>query len=348
MALEEVGRLRQQPNEWRQPLLLTHLATNTPSRFPNIAKPRSLHAPLTGSGERMRALLTLTLSLTVVGCAGGAQFVLKSPIQDQCTTAGLNGCPEIAEGATLYADGKAPEGEKKLEQGLAANAEKAAELKQFADGLALVGHIPGAGQYVAPLQPAILLVQKVATAAAEQQAQKKQLAALSENAQADAPNAIGPQDGSARASSRPSVVVASPVEPPPPPVATFWLVENNVLASPCRFAGLPQMRCIHESVEEAKVITDVMISSGCPVDVMIASRAGLNFDWLVYAAAGKGAEVHAASLPLEAKRSISVAVSQLSTKGDAPTLDVRCGVTTVWHSAPKTSGAGSNPWGSGF
>lgn len=123
--------------------------------------------------RRSTHLLVGFLVLSVVGCNGGAQLVLKSPIRDQCNASGLKGCEQIADGATLYADGKEAEGEQQLGAGLRANAGKITELKRFADGLALVGNVPGAGPYVAPMQPAIRLVQRVAAEAAQQEAQLK-------------------------------------------------------------------------------------------------------------------------------------------------------------------------------
>jgi len=65
------------------------------------------------------------------------------------------------------------------------------------------------------------------------------------------------------------------------------------------------------------------------MDVLVTSRRGLENDWMVYAPAGKGAEVHGANLPLDTKRRLTVAAAQKSE--DVPP-DVRCGVTTVWHS----------------
>lgn len=88
------------------------------------------------------------------------------------------------------------------------------------------------------------------------------------------------------------------------------------------------MLCAREVGESRKIVTDVMVSTACSADVLIASRHGLNFDWLVYAQAGRGVEVHGASLPLEEKHSLTVAIVP---KGEELNLDVRCGVTTAWH-----------------
>jgi hypothetical protein len=67
---------------------------------------------------------------------------------------------------------------------------------------------------------------------------------------------------------------------------------------------------------------------GYAFEMSLESQVERGFDWLVYAPAGKGAEVHGATLPLDEKHSITVAMAP---KNDESMLDVRCGVTTAWH-----------------
>jgi hypothetical protein len=275
-----------------------------------------------------------TVCLAATGCVGGAQLVLKSPIEDQCVSAGLNGCDSIAEGATLYADGNAKEGEHKLRRGLHANADKIAELKKFADGLALVSKIPGAGQYIGLLQPAILLVQQTAEEAEARQPRPVEPAPEPADAKKRLTGAEARQENVQMLQKPELSEQPPPPEPQPVPISTFWMVAGNTLASSCRFAGISRMQCLHDVIDSPKVVTDVIVSAACPVDVMVASRVALNFDWLVYAPAGKGVQAHGASLPLEPKHSFTVATAQ---KGDDVPLDIRCGVTTVWHAVQGTA-----------
>jgi hypothetical protein len=107
------------------------------------------------------------------------------------------------------------------------------------------------------------------------------------------------------------------------------MVAGRPQAFVCKFVGTPRMLCVQEIVLSPKVVTDITISAACPVDVMVASRVGLNFQWLVYAPAGKGVEVHGASLPLELKQALTIGIVKKGAD-DVP-LDIRCGVTTVWH-----------------
>lgn len=88
------------------------------------------------------------------------------------------------------------------------------------------------------------------------------------------------------------------------------------------------MLCLHESVETARIVTDIIVSPACPYDVLFASRHGIDLDWVTYAPAGKGAEVHGAALPLIPGRMLTAGVGY--TKDDV-TPDVRCGITVVWR-----------------
>ncbi|HEY5957363.1 MAG TPA: hypothetical protein VIV60_12445 [Polyangiaceae bacterium] len=264
-------------------------------------------------------------------------MVVKPPVEDQCTSAGLRGCDLIAEGVALYAAGDAASGEQSLGKGLRANASRAAELKKFADGLSQIGKVPGLTQHVSPMQPAIRLVQQIAAESPNVQP-PPQFARTPEQSTPDQNQVLGLRQDVAKL-AQPSPAVQSTVTPPSLPtappenlsqqsVAKFWQVAGNSFATGCKFAGTPKMQCLRERVDTRKVITDVLISSACPVDVMVASRAGLELDWLIYVPAGKGAELHGAALPLEPKRAFYVGIAQ---KGDDVTPDVRCGVSTVWY-----------------
>lgn len=69
-------------------------------------------------------------------------------------------------------------------------------------------------------------------------------------------------------------------------------------------------------------------TSACPYDVLFASRRGIELDWATYAPAGKGAEVHAAELPLIPGHTLTAGVGY-ATQDATP--DVRCGITVVWR-----------------
>jgi hypothetical protein len=264
----------------------------------------------------------------LAGCVGSARPVLKGPIEDQCMSAGLNGCDEIAEGATLYADENEVEGEQELLPALHANGAKAAELKRFADSLEHVGMTLGGGRYLAPLQPAIRLVQRSAADAAARQPRTQKPSPDPADAEKHLASTAPRQEPVPLVHKPDPVANPWPVPPPPAPVSRFFWVAGSGAASPCRFPGSPKMLCLREVANEAQIVSDVMVSAACPVDVVVASGQALDFDWMVYAPAGRGAEVHGAMLPLQSKHEFTVAIAQ---KGDRTTLDARCGVTTVWY-----------------
>ncbi len=287
-----------------------------------------------GLWVRAFCLPILTVSpCALTSCVPSAQLVLKGPIADQCTSAGLKGCDEISEGALLYADGKPIEGEQKLARGLRANAKKAAELKKFADALELVGKVPGASQYVAPLQPAVRLIQQVA---AEDAKLAAKLEAENENPQ---PNEKNLEPASKTSSAKIGAklidvpaVTRSDLEalptPVKPPSSNYYMVAGNGLAEQCRFVGTPKMLCMNEFVESTRVISDIIVSSGCTSDVVVTGRMGIEPEWAVYVPTGRGADVHGASLPLRPGRTLTVGVAY---KSEDPTPDMRCGVTIVWQ-----------------
>ncbi len=268
----------------------------------------------------------------LIACVPSAQLVLKGPIADQCTSAGLKGCDEIADGALLYADGKPIEGERKLARGLRANARKAAELKKFADALELVGKVPGASQYVAPLQPAVRLIQEVA-------AEDAKLASVETENEHPQPSKKIVEPASKPSSAK---IGAKPIDGPAgtgfgfealpapvkPPSSNYYMVAGNGLAEQCRFVGTPRMLCMNEFVESTRIISDIIVSSGCTSDVVVTGRMGIEPEWAVYVPTGRGADVHGAALPLRPSRTLTVGVAY---KSDYPTPDMRCGVTIVWQ-----------------
>lgn len=268
----------------------------------------------------------------LVACVGGAQMMLKGPVTDQCTSVGLNGCDEITEGALLYADGKQIEGEKKLERGLHANAGKATELKKFADAIALVGRIPGASQYVAPLQPAVRLIQRVAAEDAqrvaetmESESQPQQVARKNVTLSKWVPPSIDETNANTRTQM---VSNDSPRIPVTPPVSSYYMVAGNGLAEQCRFVGTPKMLCLNELIEGTRTVSDVIVPSGCSSDVVVIGRIAIEPDWVVYASAGRGADVHGAALPLRPMHTLTVGVAY---KSEDPPPDLRCGITVVWR-----------------
>jgi hypothetical protein len=97
-------------------------------------------------GRRPRMSLVLTL---LVGCNASVQLMLKQPIHQQCTSAGLHGCEELTDGVLLYVEGEHDEGRKKIHLGAAKNEPE--QIHAFAEKIRDLKSIPGADEYVGPL-----------------------------------------------------------------------------------------------------------------------------------------------------------------------------------------------------
>jgi hypothetical protein len=98
-------------------------------------------------GEHLQRL-SLILSLSA-GCNASVQLVLKQPIQQQCSSAGLHGCDELTDGVLLYVQGEHDEARKKLHLGAAKN--EPGHLHAFAEKIRDLKGIPGADEYAGPL-----------------------------------------------------------------------------------------------------------------------------------------------------------------------------------------------------
>jgi hypothetical protein len=70
--------------------------------------------------------------------------VLKGPISDRCTEAGLKGCESLTDGVLEYVDGDRDEAVQKIKKGAAQNFPE--KIHDFAEALRALKSIPGADQ----------------------------------------------------------------------------------------------------------------------------------------------------------------------------------------------------------
>ena len=272
---------------------------------------------------KRRCLLTAAIAL-FTACAGDAQFVLHEPVAQRCENSDLRDCDTLTRATLLYADGKAADARRSLLSALDANADKPAELQQFADGLEKISVASNGGAFRENLEPAIALVRNVAgLEAARNAANSRPTLDLGNPTQAYAP-----KPALIATSTLPSAAHSQLQPSEPPSSSVFFMLAGNALASECRFPGAPKMLCLHESVETARVVSDIIVSAACPYEVLFASRHGIDLDWVTYAPAGNGAEVHGAALPLIPGHTLTAGVSYNS---EVVSPDVRCGITVVWR-----------------
>ena len=50
-------------------------------------------------------LAMVVVGLSCMGGCGAAQAMVNAPVQSQCESTGLKGCPELADGAVTFAMG---------------------------------------------------------------------------------------------------------------------------------------------------------------------------------------------------------------------------------------------------
>ncbi len=264
-------------------------------------------------------------TLAVAGCAaatggGGPAAVLNAPVTSRCERAGLDGCEDLVDGAIAYAEGDPVTGQEALERGLAYNLDKAAELEQFAMALEMVGRVPGAGQYVAPLRPAIAVIKKAAasqlqTSVDQAQASLAKVASPSEepgepppdSGEFEVPNPYVPKTGEAT-NARYLVAAAPGIDCPSP-------IPDEAV-------------CIARSFPGTTAVVHVLVSSACPGDVVVAAGAPrLAPHWLLWVPAGKGLDLRDVELPVSKTDGFTVGVV-----GVNPLPDARCGVNMVLRS----------------
>ena len=282
----------------------------------------------------------------IPACAVGPRLVLKGPIVDQCTDVGLRGCSAITEGALLFAEGNQAEGEKALAIGLRENVENPQELRSFADGLEVLGKVPGAAQYVAPLQPVIRAVQAAALAAEKHAMAQKQVASESSTVEtANGQQSQGPtatNTGVAEHGNQNAATViigaenngesATPGLPERRTMHTeFVIVAGHQKARFCQFPGAGKMSCVHELVSTERWVDSILVSSACPFDVLVAGGMGVNSDWLVFSGRGQGTSVSGVSLPVTRGHFLTFGIDQSSAES---LPGVRCGITLSYAEAP--------------
>lgn len=248
--------------------------------------------------------------------------VLKSPVQDQCEGAGLTGCPQIADGVVLYADGKQAEGQDKLKSGAAAN--NPDDVREFAKALVTVTSlpIPGVGQYVGPVNQVAELLATEAEASATLAAKP-------------APPQSGETKGSTVASGQ-ARGDGQTRETQLPVASEGPAVTQTVSESTQAWGGRQQCYLFGRNVSCASVqqgpfiVTDVVALPGCKDVMYVGANARDNpyreavtyvFKWAVE---GTQPGVHGARLAVHPGESLLVAVEP---KDGAVVEDPKCVVS---------------------
>ncbi len=247
--------------------------------------------------------------------------MLESPIQDQCVGAGLRGCDELTSGVLLYLDGDEQAGMVKIEKGVAANMSAPKELKEFAEGMKMLKDVPGAGQYVAALDPILSIITRAADEAE----------AASPPTESDSPS----EERSAKRSSSADSPRKRDVEPTRP--ASGVIVASAGDLEPCRplastGVAVPskEASCV-VVLTSIRTLTDAHVSPGCPHDVIVMAGDPDSPAWFLLAPSDSGLSVHGANYPVHSTQALVVAL--LRSESERPLHDVACAVT--WAGEPR-------------
>jgi hypothetical protein len=255
--------------------------------------------------------------------------MLKSPVQERCESAGLAGCPQIAEGVVLYADGKQAEGADKLKAGAAAN--NPDEVREFAKKLTTVTSLPGVDQYAGPVrQVAALLATEAAAATAMSSANPTPAEAARPVAQV-AEAHVDPKTGetpntAAREKASPVVVqTAPPIAQVVTETTHAWFGRDK-----CMLFGKP-VSC--QPIQQGPfIVTDVVALPGCDDEIYVgvnlrenASKNGYAFKWVVLAT---HPGMHGTFLAVQPGETLIAAVA---TKNGGASEDPRCAVSWSGH-----------------
>ncbi len=269
---------------------------------------------------RGTALARATLMAGLLACAacfGGAQFLLKSPIADRCTEAGLKGCDALTDGVLEYVDGDRAEALKKIKEGAAENAPD--QLRDFADALRTLKAIPGADHYAHPVfEVADLLArpdQEPRSGSSKRTAPHAKASSKRESAEEDGgSNAVKPDQELVRSTARISVP------------------SGDIKATPCVPFGDTNIdvadmtaRCLVVA-KGPMVLTDVQTTGICVNDLLIGAGDPANPRWaLVSAATAAPLSIHGANFAVLDKEGLFVA--QTAPTAAALRGDLHCAIT---------------------
>lgn len=276
--------------------------------------------------NEVRAMLLMVLIL-VEGCMGGAQLVLKSPVQSKCEEMKLRGCEQLAEGIVLYVDGDKTRGYSALRAGLARNTGDPLKLKALATGLKLLQKAPGVGSYVAAMRPVIELIDDTANQALLERKDREE--------EGDEVEAKAEAKGAPRAPAAPS----SGAEPSEGPqarsrrggrsmvgsVRTGTVLPGRDAAEPCNLLGgrpgATQAQC-SLVVTGPFLLTDLH-GAGCPQDLVVLAGDPEQPAWFILISAGKQAALHGSRLAVGKELPLTVAYLPAT----ATPLPTQCAVT---------------------
>jgi hypothetical protein len=241
-------------------------------------------------------------AVALTGC-GGASFMLKSPVADQCKDAGLKGCEQLTDGVLGFVDGSDKEAAKqKLAKGAAQN--EPAELASFAAKLKTVAKLPGLDGFWPQLSEVATLLEGGSGGMGATPPPAR--SAGETGARASAPTA-GNDDARTR--------------------TTTAIVAGHARAYACNPMGKTSQAyvgatCLRLGIGPL-VVTDLVAGGACAGDVVVLSGGVDAPTWVLAAAPREHLGMHGARLIVAAEDELVVAVRSAGPLA----RDAACGVT---------------------
>ena len=272
---------------------------------------------------KLPALIALSFALSA---CGAAQLAMRSPISNQCSSAGLKACPELTDGVMEYVGGNRALAETKLRAAAAANSPE--QLRLFAMALEPIGSSIGgeAGDAIKGVVSILLAAKTTET-----------------------PGARASGESSASAVRRPGSTVAGGTPRPPPNVVVEELragtehPATDPHAGTCGGIFLADPKCRRVRVFIGPlVVTNAYTSGGCPDELFLVAGRVEKPHWLLLGPAGAAMNVSGQFI-LEDGEELFAGVRASAA---APKDDVKCVITwsgfrpfsTVMKTSDRTLG----------
>ena len=298
--------------------------------------------PNTGATDpiAIRSLVSASVAALLVtfatGC-GGAQMLLKGPLTDKCTGAGLEGCPDLVDGVLAYVDGKKPEGEEKLKKAAAENSPD--KVKSFAGTLEPLLELPGVSSYAKPIKEVVDLLADASKVKREPQKApaRLRLAAAGEAPATVPPPSPAPGDDTTppEGGSAPAAAKSEPVRGASARASSldYSRIRTRTItpatdakAAACAGPGVTGHACTRVPVFIGPfVVTDLYAPGGCSDELFVYADNDDGRGWVVFAGAGGTLSLQGGQLvvPADEKLYVGVRNQKGTLRRDAP----RCSVT---------------------
>lgn len=264
----------------------------------------------------------VALASLTSGC-GAATWLVKKPVTEQCQSAGLQRCDDLAEGVVLYADGKRPEAELKIRT--AAQANEPEKVRVFAKALRTLATSLPSEQQAAIVATLDLLEAPPADEVARSGAPRAEPKAAMAAAAAGPGKASATEETSKRTIygllegeiERTRVHVRTGMATPATDARALACETGPLATDPARCRKVL-------AISGPAIVTNLYAAGGCPDELFALAGPAAKPHWFIGALPAAQLNV-SGKLALDEGEELFVGVRAVK---DAPKTDPRC--TIVW------------------